>query len=113
MEELRDTRPFLAACGLESRSSSNLVQRVTEVEVGILDAEMAKIVRSKALALVRYVSGCLLQRTAHSVGFITCLQNELVVLRTIPRLVNGQTPTNSTNYSRGRKYLSAMVLANL
>ena len=53
-EEIRDTRPFLIACGLQNQFTSQLVEHVTDVECGILDDDMTKILRLKALALVRY-----------------------------------------------------------
>ncbi|MCJ1398278.1 hypothetical protein MMC11_001475, partial [Xylographa trunciseda] len=53
LEEIRDTRKFLFACGLESRLTSTLVEEVTNVQGGFLDTNMTKMLRSKALALVR------------------------------------------------------------
>ena len=52
IEELRDTRGFLTACDLESQRTSSLVEKVTNVG-GTQDKDMARIIQSKALALVR------------------------------------------------------------
>ena len=54
LEEIRDTRPFLLAMGLEERFSSQLVKEVTDVRGGSQDHEMTRNLRSKSQAIVRY-----------------------------------------------------------
>ena len=56
LEDIRDTRPFLFACGLENRLTSSLADEVTDVQGGLPNVEMTRMLRSKAPALVRYVN---------------------------------------------------------
>jgi hypothetical protein len=53
LEEVRDTRQFLLAIGLEDRFSSKLVKEVTDVKGGSFDQEMTDTLRLKSEAIVR------------------------------------------------------------
>ena len=54
LEEIRDARPFLLACGLEHHFMSRLIKEETTVQEGSLEWETTKEFRLKAPALVRY-----------------------------------------------------------
>ena len=53
LEEIRDAREFLIACGLNTQFTSMLVEEVTNVQGGSLNKEMTDMLRLKASAIVR------------------------------------------------------------
>ena len=53
LEELRDAREFLVACGLNTQYTFTLVKEVIDVHGASPDKEMTEMLRSKASAIVR------------------------------------------------------------
>jgi hypothetical protein len=82
LEDIRDTRSFLLANGLQGQFSSQLVEEVTSVNGGEPSLRLTKKMRNKSHAIVRYV----FIRRKSSIAEIAA------ALYIFPRLTSGKIP---------------------